>query len=44
MPLNSVQTNVGAQVALQSLNNTNSQLQATQKRISTGFPRRGCDR
>ncbi len=37
MPMNSVQTNIGAQVALQSLNNTNSQLQATQKRISTGF-------
>ena len=35
--MNSVQTNIGAQVALQSLNNTNSQLQATQKRISTGF-------
>src|ERR1700712_1659430 len=37
MPLNSVQTNIGAQVALQSLNNTNSQLQATEKRVSTGF-------
>ena len=37
MPLNSVNTNVAAQVALQSLNVTNSQLQTTQKRISTGF-------
>ncbi len=35
--LNSVNTNIGAQVALQSLNSTNSQLQATQKRISTGL-------
>lgn len=37
MSLNSVNTNVAAQVALQSLNSTNSQLQATQKRISTGY-------
>ena len=37
MSLNSVNTNVAAQVALQSLNATNSSLQATQKRISTGF-------
>lgn len=37
MSLNSVNTNISAQVALQSLNSTNSQLQATQKRISTGF-------
>ena len=37
MPLNSVNTNVGAQVALQSLNLTNNQLQATQKRVSTGY-------
>lgn len=37
MALNSVNTNIGAQVALQSLNATNSQLQATQKRISTGY-------
>jgi flagellin len=35
--LNSVITNVYAQVALQSLNATNSQLQATQKQISTGY-------
>ena len=35
--LNSVNTNIGAQVALQSLNSTNAQLQATQKRISTGM-------
>ena len=34
--MNSVNTNIGAQIALQSLNSTNSQLQATQKRISTG--------
>ncbi len=37
MPLNSVNTNIAAQVALQSLNSTNTQLQQTQKRISTGF-------
>ncbi len=37
MSLNSVITNVSAQVALQSLNSTQSQLQATQKRISTGY-------
>lgn len=37
MPINSVQTNVGAMVALQSLNRTNEEMQATQKRISTGF-------
>ena len=35
--LNSVNTNIGAQIALQSLNSTASQLQATQKRISTGL-------
>ena len=28
MPLNSVNTNMGAMIALQSLNNTNTQLQA----------------
>ncbi len=37
MSLNSVNTNIAAQVALQSLNKTNSELQATQKRISTGY-------
>lgn len=37
MPLNSVITNISAQVALQSLNSTNAQLQTTQKRISTGY-------
>jgi flagellin len=37
MPLNSVNTNSGAMVALQSLNRTNDALAATQKRISTGF-------
>ncbi len=37
MSLNSVITNVSAQVALQSLNSTQSQLQTTQKRISTGY-------
>ena len=37
MALNSVNTNIGAQVALQSLNVTNAQLQATQKQISTGY-------
>ena len=35
--LNSVNTNIGAQVALQSLNSTNSQLQTVQKHISTGL-------
>jgi flagellin len=35
--MNSVNTNMGATIALQSLNMTNSALQATQKRISTGF-------
>ena len=37
MPLNSVNTNMGAMVALESLNMTNQQLQATQKQISTGY-------
>lgn len=35
--LNSVNTNIGAQIALASLNSTNSQLAATQKAISTGY-------
>jgi flagellin len=34
---NSVNTNVGAMVALQNLNATNSELSRTQNRISTGF-------
>ncbi|MDO9707160.1 flagellin [Paracraurococcus lichenis] len=37
MPLNSVNTNAGAMVALQSLNRTTDELSATQKRISTGY-------
>ncbi len=37
MPLNSVNTNMGATIALQSLNATNNALQMTQKHISTGF-------
>ncbi len=37
MPLNSVNTNSGAMVALQSLNRTGDALEATQKRIATGF-------
>ncbi|RYI99556.1 MAG: flagellin [Acetobacteraceae bacterium] len=37
MPLNSVITNVGAQVALASFNKTVDDLSATQKRISTGY-------
>ncbi|MBR0683185.1 flagellin [Roseomonas eburnea] len=37
MSLNSVNTNIGAQVALQSLNRTNTDLNTTQKRISTGL-------
>jgi flagellin len=35
--MNSVNTNIGSQVALQSLNRTNDQLSVVQKRISTGF-------
>src|SRR5580692_9804473 len=35
--LNSVNTNVGAMIALQSLDATNSQLNSVQKQISTGF-------
>jgi flagellin len=37
MSLNSVNTNMGAMVALQSLEATQSQLAVTQKQISTGF-------
>ncbi len=37
MSLNSINTNQAAYVALQSLNSTNSALQATQKAVSTGF-------
>lgn len=37
MSLNSVNTNYGAMVALQSLNQTNTSLQQTQNRISTGL-------
>ena len=37
MSLNSVNTNAGALVALQSLNATSSQLQTTENRISTGL-------
>jgi flagellin len=37
MPINSVQTNNSAMVALQTLNYTNSQLQSVQKQVSTGF-------
>ena len=37
MSLNSVNTNTGAMVALQSLNRTNDELATTQKRISTGY-------
>ncbi|HEY4252828.1 MAG TPA: flagellin [Roseomonas sp.] len=37
MALNSVNTNAGAMVALQSLNKTNDALAVTQKRISTGY-------
>jgi flagellin len=36
MPFNSVNTNVGAMVALQNLNATNSELAHTQSRINTG--------
>src|SRR5689334_2454122 len=37
MSLNSVNTNVGAMIALESLNKTNESLATTQKRVSTGF-------
>ncbi len=37
MAVTSVHTNIGAQIALQSLNQTSSEVQATQKRISTGY-------
>jgi len=37
MSLNSVNTNSGAMIALQSLQTTNQQLAVTQKQISTGF-------
>lgn len=37
MALNSVNTNMGATIALQSLNSTNTMLQTVQKHISTGF-------
>ena len=37
MAFNSINTNAGAVVALQSLNKTNSQLDVAQKRVSTGY-------
>ncbi len=37
MPVNSINTNVGAMVALQNLNNTNTDLMSTQNRINTGL-------
>ena len=37
MSLNSINTNVGAQIALQSLNATNAELQTTQNEVSTGL-------
>lgn len=37
MSLNSVNTNVGAMIALESLNKTNNELAITQKRVSTGY-------
>ncbi|CAL4867462.1 Flagellin [Asticcacaulis sp. MM231] len=37
MPVNSVNTNAGALVALQNLNKTNSDLQTVQNRINTGL-------
>jgi flagellin len=36
--INSVNTNVGAMIALDALNSTNSQLNSIQKQISTGCP------
>src|ERR1700739_4157429 len=37
MPLNSVNTNSDASLALQELNSTNAQISATQTEISTGY-------
>lgn len=37
MALNSVNTNQGAQIALQSLQSTNAQLAVTEKQVSTGY-------
>jgi flagellin len=37
MSLNSINTNTGAMVALQTLNSTNAQLQTTQNQVSTGL-------
>ncbi|OYX28951.1 MAG: flagellin [Caulobacterales bacterium 32-69-10] len=37
MAMNSINTNVGAMIALQNLNGTNSQLATTQSRINTGL-------
>jgi flagellin len=37
MSLNSVNTNTGAMIALESLNRTNSDLSVAQKQVSTGF-------
>jgi flagellin len=37
MSMNSINTNSQALIALQSLNTTNTQLSATQKRVSTGY-------
>jgi flagellin len=37
MTMNSINTNAQALIALQSLNNTNSQMSVTQKRVSTGY-------
>jgi flagellin len=37
MSLNSINTNIGATIALESLNSTSTALQATQKQISTGY-------
>ena len=36
--LNSVNTNMGAMIALQSLNQTNTDLAAAEKQVSTGYP------
>ena len=37
MSLNSVNTNVGAMIALESLNKTNADLATAQKQVSTGY-------
>ena len=43
MSLNSINTNTGAMIALQSLNATNASLQQTQNHVSTGLKIAGAE-